>query len=241
MEDHLGKQAPQNPNDVDNTEAGRQLPWRTGVAVGTMAVVGALAAFAPAENSAPDRVGNESAPHLLELGEVDTAEASAAKCRKDHIVRPKRLTFRGCKIVVGEVMAIDTAPDGDYHAFLKPDPQYRYLMNPQQSDLKKKHPVIFRKFPAGDHLVIEDVCAVKPKHKATASTAKEASAEKVCGNYRSPFPRPQVGRRYMIKGNWVMDGKRGANSNSTKHGGGWNEIHGLTFIKEVPPRPQDQP
>ncbi len=57
-------------------------------------------------------------------------------------------------------------------------------MNPQQSDLKKKHPTIFSKFPDGDYLVIEDVCAHKPIHKSSATTATILSKEKAWEDFQ---------------------------------------------------------
>lgn len=70
-----------------------------------------------------------------------------------------------------------------------------------------------REHQAGD-LVVEEPCM----HKVTQRDAREA-----CEGYRSPFPRFKVGHRYEVRGNWVLDKPHG-----------WNEIHGLVEMREIP-------
>ncbi len=123
-------------------------------------------------------------------------------CTKEHIYLPLRLQFKGCRTVTGTVERIKHEPDGDYHARLRVDWQYQLLLASRNYTQQ-----------SGD-LVIEDVCFYTPAERF----AKEA-----CGDYRSPFPAPIVGKRYEITGNYAADWLHE----------GWTEIHGISEIKPL--------
>ena len=86
-------------------------------------------------------------------------------------------------------MSIKVERDGDSHALMLLDKQYRGLLT-QQNYAKKQ-----------GYLVIEDACHNKPE---------SLPAKLTCRNYRSPFPNPIVGRSYEITGNYVIDDWHGS-------------------------------
>lgn len=104
-------------------------------------------------------------------------------CNLDHVYHPQRLQQHGCVTVTGTVEGVRQEKDGDYHAILKVDSQYQYLLNSGNS---KQH----------NDLVIEDVCQY---------TVTQSDAISACQGYHSPFPIPKVGKRYSISGSWVTD------------------------------------
>lgn len=121
-------------------------------------------------------------------------------CSRAHIYIPRRLDFKGCKTVTGTIQMVKIEPDGDSHALLQLDDQYKLLLTRQNYDKQQ------------GYLVIEDTCHSKPK---------DVLAKLICHNYTSTLPNPELGKRYEITGNYVIDDWHG----------GWAEIHGVSELK----------
>src|SRR5438132_13519610 len=63
-------------------------------------------------------------------------------CSRAHIYIPRRLDFKGCQTVTGTVMRYKIEPDGDAHALLALDGQYRWLLTPQNYQKQQGYLVI---------------------------------------------------------------------------------------------------
>lgn len=123
-------------------------------------------------------------------------------CSRDHIYIPRRLDFAGCKTVTGIIRNFKVEPDGDSHALLELDMQYKGLLTNQNYNQQQ------------GYLVIEDTCHAKPR---------DILALLVCRGYKSTLPEPEVGKRYEITGNYVIDDWHGS----------WAEIHGVSELKPI--------
>jgi hypothetical protein len=110
-------------------------------------------------------------------------------CSRMHIYIPRRLDFRGCRTVTGTIKQIKVEPDGDSHALLMLDDQFKSILT-QQNYLKQQ-----------GYLVIEDTCHDKPNDLLIYLT---------CFNYVSKLPSPILNKRYEITGNYVIDDWHGS-------------------------------
>jgi hypothetical protein len=110
-------------------------------------------------------------------------------CSRDHIYIPRRLDFKGCRTVTGVIKVVKFEPDGDIHASLQLDPQYRWMLTKQNYTKVR------------GYLVVEDTCHGEPK----APIAKV-----VCRHYRSTLPTPELNHRYELTGNYVVDDWHGS-------------------------------
>ncbi len=126
----------------------------------------------------------------LHLPLIQSAGSSNSyKCSRDHIYIPTRLDFKGCKTVTGTIKNFKVEPDGDIHALMELDTQYKALLTKQNY------------YQQQGYLVIEDTCHARPK---------DILAVLVCRGYRSAFPEPKIGKRYEITGNYVIDDWHGS-------------------------------
>ena len=132
----------------------------------------------------------------------DAGRSNGYNCSRAHIYIPKRLDFKGCRTVTGTIRYYKLEADGDSHASLQLDPQYKSMLTVQ--NYKKQ----------GGYLVIEDTCHGRP-HALLAKA--------VCRHYRSSLAAPEVGHRYEITGNYVIDDWHGS----------WAEIHGLAELRKL--------
>ncbi|GAC1388074.1 MAG: hypothetical protein NVS1B7_7750 [Candidatus Saccharimonadales bacterium] len=119
-----------------------------------------------------------------------------------HIYLPQRLDYKGCRTVTGVIRQVKIEPDGDSHALLLLDAPYTQMLTTQNYQKQQ------------GYLVIEDTCHAKPK---------DALAYFVCSNYVSQLPNPELGKRYEITGNYVIDDWHGS----------WAEIHGVSELKSL--------
>ena len=110
-------------------------------------------------------------------------------CSRMHIYIPRRLDFKGCRTVTGTIKQIKIEPDGDSHALLVLDVQYRGMLT-HQNFVRQQ-----------GYLVIEDTCHAKPR---------DLLAHFVCLNYKSTLPEPTLNKRYEITGNYVIDDWHGS-------------------------------
>ena len=134
----------------------------------------------------------------------NAGSSNGYNCSRDHIYIPRRLDFLGCRTVTGVVKKFKIEPDGDSHALLDLDAQYKNLLTKQNYEKQQ------------GYLVIEDTCHAKPKDILVLIA---------CRGYRSNLPIPEVGKRYEITGNYVIDDWHGS----------WAEIHGLAELRSINP------
>ena len=112
------------------------------------------------------------------------------------VYQPDRLqVLDACAHAEGVVVAVVPEPDGDYHVWIKVDPRYQRLLNPENH---------FQGRPA---LLAE----ITPDCPLSTNPPNAGAAAK-CPESKLTVPKP--GARIAIDGPWVLD---------TNHG--WNEIH----------------
>jgi hypothetical protein len=119
-----------------------------------------------------------------------------------YVYNPERLqVINKCKTVTGKIEESNADEDGDQHMLLKLDTGQEDLLT--KRNFKKKQ---------GD-LVIEAVCANKPKLKKVGKT---------CKGYINKIQIPQVGEHVKVTGSLVIDSHNG-----------WSEIHPITKIEVI--------
>ena len=117
-----------------------------------------------------------------------------------YVYNPTRLQIiNKCKTVTGTIEESNADEDGDQHMLLKLDNGQENLLT--KRNIKKKQ---------GD-LVIEAVCANKPRLKKVGNT---------CKGYINEIQIPRVGEHVKVTGSLVIDGHNG-----------WTEIHPITKIE----------
>jgi hypothetical protein len=94
--------------------------------------------------------------------------------------------------------------DGDTHGWLKPDPQFKRLLDAGN------------KRDEGGNLVFEIVCKFLP--------VKQEDAKPACRGYHSSVDIPPVGSHVRIVGQYVEE----------KNHGKWRELHPVTSITVLP-------
>lgn len=119
----------------------------------------------------------------------NAGSSNGYNCSRMHIYIPRRLDFKGCRTVTGTIKQVKIEPDGDSHALLMLDDQFKSMLT-QQNYQKQQ-----------GFLVIEDTCHAKPK---------DLLAHLICLNYISKLPNPEAGKRYEITGNYVIDDWHGS-------------------------------
>lgn len=130
----------------------------------------------------------------------NAGSSNGYNCSRMHIYIPQRLDYKGCKTVTGTIMQVKIEPDGDSHALLTLDDQFKPMLTKQNYQKQQ------------GYLVIEDTCHSRPK---------DILAKLICHNYISALANPELGKRYEITGNYVIDDWHG----------GWAEIHGVSELK----------
>jgi len=110
----------------------------------------------------------------------------------DHIYHKSRLhVLKQCVTVTGTIdRACRKEKDGDWHCFLKLDPQFEWMLNDGN-----------RNKQFGD-LVIEPICVTPPT---------QADAIDVCKGFSQNFPDIKVGNRVEVTGDYVLDAQHGHN------------------------------
>ena len=119
----------------------------------------------------------------------NAGNSNGYNCSRMHIYLPRRLDFKGCRTVTGTIEQIKIEPDGDSHALLKLDDNYKNMLT-QQNYAKQQ-----------GYLVIEDTCHAAPSN---------VLVHLVCLNYASALPAPKLHGRYEITGNYVIDDWHGS-------------------------------
>ena len=114
----------------------------------------------------------------------NAGNSNGYNCSRMHIYIPRRLDFKGCRTITGTIKQIKVEPDGDSHALLMLDNQFKDMLT-QQNHLKQQ-----------GYLVIEDTCHDRPSDLLIYLT---------CFNYVSKLPSPILNKRYEITGNYVID------------------------------------
>ena len=109
---------------------------------------------------------------------------TASGCTRAHIYFPQRFIWKGCRVVTGIAQGGTDSPDGDYHARLQLDPQYRSMLTAGNINFY------------GGWLVLEQPCVFK--------TNKKFVGDK-CTGYRAKDPHLHPGARYRLVGNYVID------------------------------------
>jgi hypothetical protein len=127
-----------------------------------------------------------AASRLYVLTSTSTFDVTntASGCTRAHIYFPQRFIWKGCRAVTGIAQGGTNSPDGDYHARLQLDPQYRSMLTGGNVNFY------------GGWLVLEQPCVFK--------TNKAFVGDK-CTNYRAKDPNIRPGARYRIVGNYVID------------------------------------
>jgi len=124
-----------------------------------------------------------------------------------HVYSPDRLQLlAACVGVTGTIELERAEPDGDYHARLRLDPGQTCG---DQACVNAEN----ESQQSGD-LVLEPVCE---------NPVTQADADAACQGYHNPLTLPPVGSHVIAIGPFVLD---------TNHG--WNEIHPLESISNVP-------
>jgi hypothetical protein len=119
-----------------------------------------------------------------------------------YVYNPERLqVINKCKTVTGMIEESNADEDGDQHMLLKLDNGQGDLLT--KRNIKKKQ---------GD-MVIEAVCANKPRLKKVGNT---------CKGYINKIQIPQVGEHVKVTGSLVIDSHNG-----------WAEIHPITKIEVI--------
>lgn len=127
----------------------------------------------------------------------------------EHVYRPGRLEILNPCIRVSGVITrgrAGRASDGDDKLFLRPDPQYRHLLNDR--NMRRQN----------GELVLEWICQAEfaPHKKAAKKACKGFPKSKI-----QKIPEP--GARVAVIGSYVLD---------MGHGG-WAEIHPVTSIAPI--------
>ena len=127
-----------------------------------------------------------SASRLYVLASVSSFDVqdTASGCSRDHIYFPERFVWKGCRVVTGVADGGTASPDGDYHARLKLDPQYRSMLTAGNINFY------------GGWLVLEQPCVHKTNKKFVGTK---------CDNFRGKDPKLKPGARYRLVGNYVID------------------------------------
>lgn len=105
-------------------------------------------------------------------------------CSRAHIYFPERFVWKGCRVVTGIAEGGTSSPDGDYHARLRLDPQYRSMLTAGNINFY------------GGWLVLEQPCV----HRTNKSYVGDK-----CTNFRENAPALKPGARYRLVGNYVID------------------------------------
>lgn len=123
-----------------------------------------------------------------------------------------------CKTVRGTIVHMSGQGDGDIHIRLRPDPEFRNLLNARNR----------QRLPRGQsgNLVVEPICQKKP-------TEGSALKQKPCfGNFRQRIPALDEVRKNIRKKRGTHVEVIGAYVTDMEHG--WNEIHPVSSIRVIP-------
>ena len=146
-------------------------------------------------------VGASSSPSPSNGNAADVAANDCDATLWQHVYKPDRLrVISQCTTVTGIIADPRPDDDGDMHANLMLDPGQASMDNTRNA--KKKN----------GGLVIEIVCAVKPK--------SPKSAIKACKGYHASVAMPAAGAHVRVTGTLVNDSHNG-----------WLEIHPVSKIE----------
>jgi hypothetical protein len=132
-----------------------------------------------------------------------------------HVYHPARLLVKNkCIAVTGTIVdatkgkkpdGVKHEPDGDTHGWLKPDTQFKNLLNAGNKSAE------------GGNLVFEIVCIFVPP--------SQLDAKPFCAGFTNNVTLPPVGSHVRIVGQLVQE---------LKHPAKWIEIHPVTSITVIP-------
>lgn len=122
--------------------------------------------------------------YLIASTSTFDVQNTASGCTRAHIYFPERFVWKGCRVVTGVADGGTASPDGDYHARLKLDPQYRSMLTSGNINFY------------GGWLVLEQPCVHKTNKKFVGDN---------CNNFREKDPKLKPGARYRLVGNYVID------------------------------------
>ena len=102
-----------------------------------------------------------------------------------HVVHPEKfVTDKKCITVTGKIVSLEIKKDGDEHILLKPDGDYKYLLN--ERNMKKMKGC----------LVVEIICVYK---------SGEPDARAACSGYTNKVAIPRKGEHVSVTGTYVQD------------------------------------
>lgn len=146
-----------------------------------------------------------------------TTPGAAAQCDDslwNHVYKPPRLIVKQkCIAVTGKIVdatngqepdGVRHEADGDTHGWLKPDPQFKNLLNAGNLSAE------------GGNLVFEIVCKFPVSQQDAKATCPQS--------YHTPVQMPPVGSHVRMVGTYVQD----------THHASWMEIHPVSSITVIP-------
>lgn len=118
-----------------------------------------------------------------------------------HVYRTSRFSIvKSCVAVTGTVQSVKPESDGDLLVRLKPDPQFKSMLNARNRTAQ------------GGALVVKPVCT----HPTTLADAKVP-----CQNFHQDFSDLKSGNHVSVTGALVID---------RENDRGWREIHPVTSV-----------